>query len=62
MLGTEHILLGMFLNILCQISVFPGSLHDVALQNFCIAESGIINCPRGLKLPARLKNYQNTST
>ena len=57
MLATEHTLLRMFLNTWRQI-LFPGDLHDAALQNFCTTECGIFNCPRGLELPARLSNYK----
>ena len=61
MLTTEHTLLHMFLNTWRQIS-FPGSLHDAAFQNFYTFECGTINDPGGLQLPARLGNYQDTST
>ena len=42
-LATEHTLMLMFLNIWSQI-LFPGDLHDDALQNFCIIEYGTLNC------------------
>ena len=58
-LATEHTLLRMFSDIWSQ-ALFPGDLHDAALQNFCTIECGTFNCPRGLQLPARLCNYQCT--
>ena len=61
MLATEHTLLRMFLNI-CRQSLFPGDLHDAALQNFCKTECGTFNCPQDLQLLARLSNYQCTFT
>ena len=60
-LAAEHTLLRMFLSIWRQI-LFPGDLHDDALYNFCTTEGGTFNCPPSLQLPARLSNYQCTST
>ena len=50
-----------FLNTWPQI-LLPGRQNDAAFYNFYTVECGTITCPRGLRLAARVSNFQRTFT